>query len=104
MGRAAIALFIVSFFVVFIAFWTGVAGCWRRSPANITSTAILMLLASKLRNWTESHFNLCDMPQHAVWENAGVQLTLGDKSERDRLVNVELSKDTHFNKLFLLSA
>jgi hypothetical protein len=47
MGRAAIALFIVSFFVVFIAFWTGVAGCWRRSPANITSTAILMLLASK---------------------------------------------------------
>ncbi|CAB3371469.1 transmembrane protein 235 isoform X2 [Cloeon dipterum] len=48
MGRAAIALFIVSFFVVFIAFWTGVAGCWRRSPANITSTAILMLLASLL--------------------------------------------------------
>ncbi|XP_059477565.1 uncharacterized protein LOC132197951 isoform X1 [Neocloeon triangulifer] len=48
MGRAVIALFIVSFFVVFVAFWTGVAGCWRRSPANITSTAILMLLASLL--------------------------------------------------------
>lgn len=45
MGRATIALFIVSFFVMFIAFWTGVAGCWRRSPGNITATAILVLLA-----------------------------------------------------------
>jgi len=44
MGRAMIALFIVAFFFVFIAFWTGVAGCWRRSSGNITSTAILMLL------------------------------------------------------------
>ncbi|KAK7870809.1 hypothetical protein R5R35_005470 [Gryllus longicercus] len=48
MGRSMIALFIVAFFVVFIAFWTGVAGCWRRSPGNITSTAILMLLACLL--------------------------------------------------------
>lgn len=45
MGRSAIALFIVSFFVIFIAFWTGVAGCWRRSPGNITATAILILLS-----------------------------------------------------------
>lgn len=45
MGRATVALFIVSFFVMFIAFWTGVAGCWRRSPGNITATAILVLLA-----------------------------------------------------------
>lgn len=45
MGRSMIALFIVAFFFVFVAFWTGVAGCWRRSPGNITSTAILMLLA-----------------------------------------------------------
>lgn len=52
MGRSTIALFIVSFFVMFIAFWTGVAGCWRRSPGNITATAILVLLACKwlLRN------------------------------------------------------
>lgn len=48
MGRSAIALFIVAFFVMFVSFWTGVAGCWRRSPANITSTAILMLLAALL--------------------------------------------------------
>nr|XP_053626337.1 uncharacterized protein LOC128684206 isoform X1 [Cherax quadricarinatus] len=45
MARSMIALFIVSFFFVFVAFWTGVAGCWRRSPGNIASTAILMLLA-----------------------------------------------------------
>jgi len=44
MGRSAIALFILAFFFVFIAFWTGVAGCWRRSSGNITATAILMLL------------------------------------------------------------
>lgn len=49
MGRSTIALFIVSFFVMFIAFWTGVAGCWRRSPGNITATAILVLLACKCR-------------------------------------------------------
>lgn len=48
MGRSAIALFIVAFFAIFIAFWTGIAGCWRRSPGNITATAILMLLACLL--------------------------------------------------------
>ncbi|XP_076060206.1 uncharacterized protein LOC143036568 [Oratosquilla oratoria] len=45
MARSMIALFIVSFFFVFVAFWTGVAGCWRRSPGNVASTAILMLLS-----------------------------------------------------------
>lgn len=44
MGRSTIALFIVAFLMVFIAFWTGVAGCWKRSPGNITATAILMSL------------------------------------------------------------
>ncbi|CAG7824566.1 unnamed protein product [Allacma fusca] len=44
MGRAMIGLFIFAFLFVFIAFWTGVAGCWRRSSANITTTAILLLL------------------------------------------------------------
>lgn len=48
MGRAAIALFIIAFFAIFIAFWTGIAGCWRRSPGNITATALLILLACKL--------------------------------------------------------
>jgi len=44
MGRGMIVLFILAFVFVFIAFWTGVAGCWRRSSGNITATAILMLL------------------------------------------------------------
>ncbi|XP_073974191.1 uncharacterized protein isoform X3 [Rhodnius prolixus] len=48
MGRSAIALFILAFFTIFVAFWTGIAGCWRRSPGNITATAILMLLACLL--------------------------------------------------------
>ncbi|XP_026473767.1 uncharacterized protein LOC113377609 [Ctenocephalides felis] len=48
MGRATVALFIVAFASVFAAFWTGVAGCWRRSPGNITATAILMLFACLL--------------------------------------------------------
>lgn len=45
MARSMIALFVVSFFFVFVAFFTGVAGCWRRSPGNIACTAILMLLS-----------------------------------------------------------
>ncbi|GJQ72452.1 hypothetical protein Trydic_g3527 [Trypoxylus dichotomus] len=48
MGRSMIALFIISFLAVFSAFCTGVTGCWRRSPGNITATAILMLLACLL--------------------------------------------------------
>lgn len=48
MGRSAIALFILAFLTIFIAFWTGIFGCWRRSPGNITATAILMLLACLL--------------------------------------------------------
>jgi len=45
MGRAMIALFIVAFFFMFVSFTTGIVGCWRTSPSNITSSAILMLLA-----------------------------------------------------------
>ncbi|XP_022913998.1 uncharacterized protein [Onthophagus taurus] len=48
MGRSMIALFIISFLSVFAAFCTGVAGCWRRSPGNVTATAILMLFACLL--------------------------------------------------------
>ncbi|KAG5871590.1 hypothetical protein JTB14_022695 [Gonioctena quinquepunctata] len=48
MGRSMIALFIISFIAIFAAFCTGVTGCWRRSPGNITATAILMLLACLL--------------------------------------------------------
>jgi len=45
MGRSLIALFIVSFVFMFSAFITGVVGCWRTSPSNITASAIFMLLA-----------------------------------------------------------
>ncbi|XP_017785594.1 PREDICTED: transmembrane protein 114 isoform X3 [Nicrophorus vespilloides] len=48
MGRSMIALFVISFLAIFSAFCTGVTGCWRRSPGNITATAILMLLACLL--------------------------------------------------------
>jgi hypothetical protein len=45
MGRSMVALFIVSFVFMFSAFITGVVGCWRTSPSNITASAIFMLLA-----------------------------------------------------------
>ncbi|TRY68742.1 hypothetical protein TCAL_02491 [Tigriopus californicus] len=45
MGRAMIALFIVAFFFMFVSFTTGIVGCWRTSPSNITSSGILMLMA-----------------------------------------------------------
>jgi len=48
MARSMIALFILAFVFLFLAFWTGVAGCWRRSSGNITTTAILVLVSSLL--------------------------------------------------------
>lgn len=48
MARAMIALFIVAFFFMFVSFTTGVVGCWRTSPSNITASAFLMLLACLL--------------------------------------------------------
>lgn len=50
MGRAMIALFITAFFFMFVSFTTGIVGCWRTSPSNITSSAILMLMACKYQN------------------------------------------------------
>jgi len=48
MSRAMLSLFILSFLFLFLAFWTGVAGCWRRSSGNITTTAILVLVSCLL--------------------------------------------------------
>lgn len=45
MMRAMIALFIVGFFFMFVAFTAGILGCWKTSPSNITASAILMLIA-----------------------------------------------------------
>lgn len=45
MARSLVALFVVSLLFIFVAFWTGVVGCWRRSPSSIGTTAALMLFA-----------------------------------------------------------
>merc|ERR1712079_636153 len=45
MMRAMIALFIVGFFFMFVSFTAGIRGCWKTSPSNITTSAILMLIA-----------------------------------------------------------
>eukprot|EP00096_Caligus_rogercresseyi_P013619 TRINITY_DN624_c0_g1_i1.p1 TRINITY_DN624_c0_g1~~TRINITY_DN624_c0_g1_i1.p1 ORF type:complete len:296 (+),score=43.24 TRINITY_DN624_c0_g1_i1:234-1121(+) len=45
MGRAMIALFIVSFFFIGVSSTTGIVGCWRASPSNITASAVMMLVA-----------------------------------------------------------
>ena len=47
MARAMIAMFIVSFFFVFVSFTAGVRGCWKTSPTDITASAVLMLIACK---------------------------------------------------------
>jgi len=48
MARSMVALFLASFFFLVVAFFTGIAGCWRRSPSNVAYTAILMLMACLL--------------------------------------------------------
>jgi len=48
MGRSMIALFIAGFFCMFIAFITGVVGCWKTAYGHITASAVMMLLASLL--------------------------------------------------------
>lgn len=46
MGRAVIASFAAAFFLLFLSFFTGIAGCWKRSHANLIATGVLQLLAS----------------------------------------------------------
>jgi hypothetical protein len=57
MARAMIALFIVGFFFMFVAFTAGVRGCWKTSPTNITASAVLMLIACKFTLWFSPHLN-----------------------------------------------
>jgi len=45
LARTLVALFVVAFFFLLLAFFTGVAGCWRRSVGNVAATAFLMLTA-----------------------------------------------------------
>lgn len=46
MARSCVALFIVSFFLSFLSFWTGIAGCWKRSYSNIIATGLLQVSLS----------------------------------------------------------
>merc|ERR1712004_794411 len=45
MGRSTIALFISCFVMMFIAFITGVIGCWKTGHSHIFASACLMLIA-----------------------------------------------------------
>lgn len=46
MSRGVIASFAAAFFLLFLSFFTGIAGCWKRSHANLLATGVLQLLAS----------------------------------------------------------
>jgi len=46
MARSVVALYVVAFFFLFLSFFTGIAGCWKRSHANLVATGILQLLSS----------------------------------------------------------
>ncbi|XP_076312200.1 claudin domain-containing protein 1-like [Tachypleus tridentatus] len=46
MARSVIGLYITAFFLIFLSFFTGVAGCWKRSHGNVVATGILELLVS----------------------------------------------------------
>lgn len=46
MSRCVIVSFAVTFLMLLFSFFTGIAGCWKRSHANLVATGILQLLAS----------------------------------------------------------
>jgi len=46
MARSVVALYMVAFFFLLLSFFTGIAGCWKRSHANLVSTGLLQLLSS----------------------------------------------------------
>lgn len=46
MSRSTIGLFIVGFFFIFLSFFTGVTGCWKRSHTTIVATGLLQLMAA----------------------------------------------------------
>ncbi|XP_076336132.1 claudin domain-containing protein 1-like isoform X2 [Tachypleus tridentatus] len=48
MARAVIGLYISGLFCIFMSFFTGVAGCWKRSYRNVVATGLLEMFASLL--------------------------------------------------------
>ncbi|KAI1292784.1 Claudin domain-containing protein 1 [Halotydeus destructor] len=76
MARAVVASFIVAFFFLFLSFFTGIAGCWKRSHANLVATGVLQLLACLLDAGAMGlyhavqfydHHKLKDELSHAAW-------------------------------------
>lgn len=59
MARSVVALYIVGFFFLFLSFFTGLAGCWKRSHANLVATGILQLLAASLDTGSMALFHAC---------------------------------------------
>jgi hypothetical protein len=60
MSRSVIALYAVSFFFLFLSFFTGIAGCWKRSHANLVATGVLQLLACKYQSPITDHHHYLD--------------------------------------------
>ena len=96
MGRAMIALFIVSFFFDFVAFWTGVVGCWRRGAGNITSTAILMLLACKCLVAAHYYYRFFLFPA-LVWPSFVPEWFVSLSSCKTRWCNFSVGCSSDFN-------
>ncbi|XP_015791069.1 transmembrane protein 178A [Tetranychus urticae] len=46
LARSVVALYVVAFFLLTLSFFTGIAGCWKRSHANLIATGIMQLLAA----------------------------------------------------------
>lgn len=46
MARSVIGLYITGFFFLFLSFFTGITGCWKRSHGNVVATGLLQLLAA----------------------------------------------------------
>jgi len=66
MARSVVALYIVGFFFLFLSFFTGLAGCWKRSHANLVTTGILQLLAASFDAGSMALFHACLYYDHVI--------------------------------------
>lgn len=66
MARSVVALYAVGFFFLFLSFFTGLAGCWKRSHTNLVTTGILQLLAASLDTGSMALFHACLYYDHHV--------------------------------------
>lgn len=66
MARTVVAFYIVGFFLLFLSFFSGLAGCWKRSHANLVATGILQLLAAALDTGSMALFHACLYYDHHI--------------------------------------